>query len=226
MAIKFTSSGPPHGQFQDDARYNSGRDTVDFTLMVTDDEGQKPVVCRVSREALADALRESQGDALEWYGRLKDRVHAAVDTKFKAAAFEPDGSILVRTTELNPYKWTKANVDAMNSLSASVVSSTATGFPDMAKASAETVVYITNNFFNLSAPLDVDQQGLDGLLTNATSIEQSVKQAGIPNTYIFQLKQDRDKGLKIANSKGEKAEIWFHYVAGLGSVEIQDSQID
>ena len=54
--------------------------------------------------------------------------------------------------------WKKANADAITSVSSSVVSSTATGHPDVAKAGAQVGVYITNNIINLPASQDVDQQ--------------------------------------------------------------------
>ena len=70
MPIKFV--GKPTGHFLDDARWTGA--TVDVTLLMQDDEGEKPIDCRISFEALADALGESQGDALDWYRRLKGAI--------------------------------------------------------------------------------------------------------------------------------------------------------
>ncbi len=99
MAIKFR--GLPRGIFLDDERWNSKDETVDFTLLITDDEGEKPIVCRVSYEALADALGASRINPVEVYRGLKSKAHKAIDRKLKAGEFEPDDSILVRTADLN-----------------------------------------------------------------------------------------------------------------------------
>ena len=114
--------------------------------------------------------------------------------------------------------WKKANADAIASLSSSVISSTATGHQDVALAGAEVVVYITNNIFSLSTPQEVDQPTLEGLQSTATTLEQTATGAGVPNTYIFQLMQDRDNALRNATTPGQKAEIWALYAAGMGKV--------
>ena len=114
--------------------------------------------------------------------------------------------------------WKKAPADAVTSLSSSVVASTATGYHDVAKAGAKTVVYITNNIINLPTPQDVDQQMLEGLRSTATEFEQSAERAGVPNTYIFKLKQDRDNELEKSTTLLQKVDTWGHWGMGLGKV--------
>ena len=114
--------------------------------------------------------------------------------------------------------WKKASADAITSVSSSVVSSTATGHHEVAKAGTQVVVYITNNIYSLPALKNVDQHTLEGLQTTATAFELSATSAGVPSTYVFQLKRDRDNELKEATTMRQKIEIWAHYAAGLGKV--------
>jgi Protein of unknown function (DUF1488) len=96
--------GTPAQSFRDDARWNSERDTVDFTLEVRDDNGTHLIPCRVSWEALTDAARSSDSPsaakALQLYKKSRDAVHDVVNIRLKAGAFESDGSLLVRTSDL------------------------------------------------------------------------------------------------------------------------------
>ena len=96
--------GRPRGTFRDDARWNSSALAVEFTLDVTDDEGTRSVLCRVSQEALADISRRRGLDgaaALQCYRAHRDRVHDKIDTKLKLGGFEADGSIVIRSADLD-----------------------------------------------------------------------------------------------------------------------------
>ncbi len=91
----------PTRSFRDDARWNSHRMAVEFTLDVS---GMQEFRCRVSIEALNDASGNSDSlssdEALRLYRLYKARIHAAVDRKLKAGQFGNDHIILVRTADL------------------------------------------------------------------------------------------------------------------------------
>lgn len=91
----------PSGNFRHVARYNSERETVDFILDFQHGEDPKEVPCRVSREALEDRARASGEVApLDLYEQFRPEVWTAVDRRLKLGHFEPDGTILVRTGEV------------------------------------------------------------------------------------------------------------------------------
>ncbi len=114
--------------------------------------------------------------------------------------------------------WKKPTADAITSLSSSVISSTATGHLDLAKAGSQVVVEFNNSVIYLSSPRDLNPQILQGLQSTATELEQSAEKAGVPNTYIFQLKQDRDNELKKCTTVLQQVDIWAHWGMGLGKV--------
>ena len=96
----------PRGKFQDGARWRSGRNAVEFTLLLTASDTEERIPCRVSGEALDDAVGTSgamtEERRLEQFAWLKDKIYAAVDRRLKAGLREPDGSILVQTGEIKP----------------------------------------------------------------------------------------------------------------------------
>ena len=114
--------------------------------------------------------------------------------------------------------WKKPTADAVTSLSSSVVSSSVIGHHDLAKAGSQVVVEFKNSVIYLSSPRDLNPQILQGLQSTSTAFEQSAEQAGVPNTYIFKLKQDRDTELKKSTTVLQKVDSWAHYAMGLGKV--------
>ena len=114
--------------------------------------------------------------------------------------------------------WKKPTADAITSLSSSVVSSTATGHLDLAKAGANLVIELNQGVIYLTSPRDLNQQTLEGVQSKATAYEQSAEKAGVPNTYVFGLKQDRDNELKKSTTVLQKVDTWAHWGMGLGKV--------
>ena len=100
MPVAF--KGEPSVLFRRGAKWNHDLATVDFMAEVSDDEGQGLIVCRVAREALDDRLPSAERvDPLTLFKRLKGEVRAVAENKLMALDFEPDGSILVRSEDLN-----------------------------------------------------------------------------------------------------------------------------
>jgi len=100
MAATFI--GEPSIRFRRKAGWNHDLSTVDFAADVLDAEGRKPVVCRVTREALEDRLQlAGEFEPLDLFARLKSEIHAVAGGKMMAGEFEPDGSVLVRSQDLN-----------------------------------------------------------------------------------------------------------------------------
>ena len=99
------SAEKPSGTFRDDARWIDDRLAVEFTLDFRDDKSRRVITCRVSREALDDAARRSgpidAAVALRLFESFKDKIYSVVDRKLKLAHFQEDGSIMVRTIDLN-----------------------------------------------------------------------------------------------------------------------------
>ncbi len=97
--------GRPVGTFRDDARWRDDRLVVEFTLDLRDDEREYAIPCRVPRAALDDAARRSgpldSDKALQLFHRFKDRIESVVDRKLKLGHFEEDGSIIIRSVDLN-----------------------------------------------------------------------------------------------------------------------------
>ncbi len=97
--------GRPVGTFRDDARWHDDRLTVEFTLDLRDDEREYVIPCRVSREALDDAARRSGpldgAEALRLFQRFKERIESVVDRKLKLGDLDEDGSIIIRSVDLN-----------------------------------------------------------------------------------------------------------------------------
>ena len=95
----------PHTKFQDDAQYNFGRGTVDFTLLTTTCGLEERIVCRVSEEALKDYSGKGGGtktETLDLSEQFKNEVRRAVGRKFFANLRERDGSILIQIGEIKP----------------------------------------------------------------------------------------------------------------------------
>ncbi len=99
------SAEKPFGTFRDDARWVHDRLAVEFTLDFRDDEGSRAITWRVSREALMDAARAKMAtdaaETLRLFRSFKDKIESVVDRKLKLAQFQEDGSIMVRTVDLN-----------------------------------------------------------------------------------------------------------------------------
>ncbi len=99
------SAGKPSGTFRDDARWVDDRLAVEFTLDFRDDEGNRVITCSVTREALDDAARRNgpidAAVALRLFRTFKDKIESVVDRKLSLNHFEEDGSIRVRTIDLN-----------------------------------------------------------------------------------------------------------------------------
>ena len=66
-----------------------------------DDRG-RPVVCRISREALDDKYRVTGGRAASEAAFLKHRseIESEANRKYQLGLLEPDGSVLIRSDDL------------------------------------------------------------------------------------------------------------------------------
>ena len=77
---------------------------IGFTLDLTDDEDAQAIRRRVSFDLLEVATGSSnieKDQALRLLDSLKERVRGVVDMKIRAHEFESDGSILLRSADLN-----------------------------------------------------------------------------------------------------------------------------
>ncbi len=114
--------------------------------------------------------------------------------------------------------WKKANATAIANVATSVASSTATDHMDLARAGTHIQNLIINVFHLEGRPEDVNERSLGDLEKEALEYEKQAQSAGLPNTYVFQLKQDLENCLRGADTIAEKASCWLHYIAGLGKV--------
>lgn len=97
-----TFKGEPSITFRRGAKWNLAFSTVDFVADVADEDGARVIVCRVSREALEDRLRQSdESDPLDMFKLLKSDLRALAENKLMAGDLEPDGSVLIRSLDLN-----------------------------------------------------------------------------------------------------------------------------
>ena len=98
------STGRPSGSFREDARWHDDRMAVEFTLDLREDTGKREIVCRASREALQDAVRDtgelSATNAIRLYRHFKSDIHAAVNRKVQLGEFDADGSITIKSADL------------------------------------------------------------------------------------------------------------------------------
>lgn len=96
------NSNKPTGHFLDDAHWNSRKETVDFTLVVQQDGNEERITCRVSMEALADRARSSRDDDyLGVFRTYQSEVEKVVDRNLKLGIREADGSIVIKSADLN-----------------------------------------------------------------------------------------------------------------------------
>jgi hypothetical protein len=81
--------------------YDANRGAVSFEGF----DKSKRVVCRVSREALEDALQINGADEqamINAYETLKNQIQAAAERLYREGVVEADGSVTVTTQVLNP----------------------------------------------------------------------------------------------------------------------------
>lgn len=117
--------------------------------------------------------------------------------------------------KLTVLDWKEVNATAISNVATSVASATATDHMPLAQAGNNVQNFIFNVFI-VAGPDDVSEQSADAFMEVSLKYEKQAETAGLPQTYIFQLKQDRDSCLQVATTVGEKASCWAHYVAGLG----------
>ena len=100
MGITF--KGTPEIGFRPEAKWNDELSTIDFAAETVDEEGEKLIVCRISREALEDRGQPSgELEPLDMFERVKSEVYEVATGKLLAGDFEPDDSILVRSEDFN-----------------------------------------------------------------------------------------------------------------------------
>lgn len=79
-------------------------ETVNFQAMVGEGEDERLIPCRVSREALMDALlltRATGADLVDAYRSQAHRVQAIARRKIRDGQFDAQGRVLVTSAELN-----------------------------------------------------------------------------------------------------------------------------
>ena len=80
--------------------YDVGRGVVLFVAL----DGALMVRCAVSREALMDKAGVSEAtdaEVADIFVTHADRIQAVAFRKYEAKHFEPDGSVLIKTADLN-----------------------------------------------------------------------------------------------------------------------------
>jgi transcriptional regulator with XRE-family HTH domain len=78
------------------ARYDFDRAVVQFTGK----DGDKNIVCAISREALEDHFDGDNKEMLKVYKANHERIEYEARRKYIAGRIESDGSILIRTMDL------------------------------------------------------------------------------------------------------------------------------
>ncbi len=78
------------------ARYDGIRDVVAFWGQ----EGTKRVRCAISREALDDHYKPERKDKLKVFEANRSAIEQEARRKYLAGILEPDGSILIKTTDI------------------------------------------------------------------------------------------------------------------------------
>ena len=104
-------------------------------------------------------------------------------------------------------EWDEMNATAIANVAASVASATATDNMELAHAGTD----IQSLIFKLlveAGPDGFNEQSAEALMTTSLKWEKRAETAGLPQTYVFQLKQDRDACLAVALTGGQKASCW------------------
>lgn len=76
--------------------YDSGRMVVRFDGKV----GDVRIGCAISLEALEDHFEAGSRDPVKIFLASRERIEHEARRKYLAGALEPDGSVLIRTTDL------------------------------------------------------------------------------------------------------------------------------
>jgi len=79
-----------------DAHVRSDRDIVMFTGM----DGDRKIICAISREALEDHFQGNNKDMLKVYKANRERIEYEARRKYLAGRLELDGSVLIKTVDL------------------------------------------------------------------------------------------------------------------------------
>ena len=78
------------------AFYDSGR----MVIVFKGQNGDKTVPCAISRETLDDHFGGDNKDKLKVFNAHRERIEHEARRKYLDGQFEPDGSVLIRTTDL------------------------------------------------------------------------------------------------------------------------------
>ncbi len=105
---------------------------------------------------------------------------------------------------------------ALTSLSSTLVSSTATGFPEIAKASSGITYIIVENFHFAPSPEAVPDRSYEELQARVEDLETHL--AAIPDTqtHAFRCKQEFERCKETATTKSEKWHCGMTYAFCLG----------
>ena len=112
--------------------------------------------------------------------------------------------------------WDEMNATAIANVATSVASATATDHVDLAQAGNNVQNHIFN-FFIGTNPDSVDEHSADVFMEISLKWEKQAETAGLPQTIVVQLKQNRDTRLEGATTSGEKISCWNRYAADLGA---------
>jgi hypothetical protein len=80
--------------------WNADTETMRFIVH----RDNKPILCGVSREALEDRSRKTglHASALRnLFKQYRDEIERKAAAKIRSREFEPNGTVLIRTTDLN-----------------------------------------------------------------------------------------------------------------------------
>ena len=118
--------------------------------------------------------------------------------------------------KLTILEWDEMNSTAIANVATSVASASATDHVDLAQAGNNVQNHIFN-FFIGTDPDTVDEQSADVFMEISLKWEKQAETAGLPQTIVVQLKQNRDARLQGATTRGEKIRCWSRYAAELGA---------
>ena len=116
-------------------------------------------------------------------------------------------------------------VTAVQSLAIASTSAAATGFTDVAEASANVNYVITNqfNFYILQAPptKEIPDHDINNLEERVRALEAQIRNVNVPSTESFRCQQDFEACVRNATSKVQKANCLMSYAACLSNLFVK-----
>ncbi len=104
----------------------------------------------------------------------------------------------------NSEKWKEESAAAVSSLSSTMVSSTATGFRDVAKASSGVTYIIIKDFHFAESPEAVSDSSYEELEARVRNLEAQIAELPEPKTQAFKCKENFQREWQTATTKLQK----------------------